>query len=340
MGCKGSKSGGSKENARGRSDSVKLSEAPDQFEPKYQELDPATITATAALPSTDPNVGLHDGELAGKKILILEYTDQSAFDRLGLTDAIYLSNLKHANIIELVGICPAPSNYILYQPAAKLTLQTALMRAEPSPADLVWPQAVGLMVGICKALQYLHLHPAGEVLHGGITASAVLVTKDWQPKLCDFGRAFLHNKDGQATAIDCTVPYTAPEVLTKNKIYVRGSDIYSVGILFSTILARREPFIGKYKNDQNKIFQAIFAEERPELPEWTPDSLKQLTASCVQTNLLNRPEAKQMLKTLERMKKDKKADFKIPYSSVVYDTPVDEAAEFGINVGKDDADLC
>jgi len=119
----------------------------------------------------------------------------------------------------------------------KMELLTALPKAFPHnmPEKLV----IKLGKDMCRALQMCKVH---GVLHRDIKPQNILVSRDGQFKLGDFGVAKTAERTTGGTRIG-TYKYMAPEVYN-NQPYGAAADIYSLGLVLYWLLNdRRMPFL-------------------------------------------------------------------------------------------------
>ncbi|XP_060518492.1 neither inactivation nor afterpotential protein C [Cylas formicarius] len=98
---------------------------------------------------------------------------------------------------------------------------------------------------LVKAIIYLHEH---NVIHRDIKASNVLLTKEGEIKLCDFGLSKrLSSREGKATECVGSPCWMAPEVVSGNPNCENGSydnrvDVWSLGITALEIAEGQAPF--------------------------------------------------------------------------------------------------
>lgn len=88
-----------------------------------------------------------------------------------------------------------------------------------------------------EALRYLH---AQGILHGDLSPRNILIDRDGNLKLLDFGLAGVFDDSSRLTA--ATLPYLAPERLSG--VHHPASDLFSLGTIFYEALAGRHPRAG------------------------------------------------------------------------------------------------
>eukprot|EP01117_Protostelium_nocturnum_P001787 TRINITY_DN1223_c0_g1_i1.p1 TRINITY_DN1223_c0_g1~~TRINITY_DN1223_c0_g1_i1.p1 ORF type:complete len:1266 (+),score=410.12 TRINITY_DN1223_c0_g1_i1:83-3880(+) len=140
------------------------------------------------------------------------------------------------------------------------------------------------------ALGLLHLHSEG-IIHRDLAARNVLLTKNLDAKVCDFGlsRKQLSADDSGKTVSDVgPIKWMPPEAI-KEQIYGPKTDVYSFGILIFEILSGEEPYQGipPLQVAVSVSTQGI----RPTLPPSVDptSSLAKLMCRCWNTDPAQRP---------------------------------------------------
>ncbi len=91
---------------------------------------------------------------------------------------------------------------------------------------------------VCAAVAHAHRH---LVVHRDLKPGNVLVDRDGEPKLLDFGIAkLLDGSGGEATANQLTLAYAAPEQLRGGEVST-ATDVYALGLMLFRLLAGALP---------------------------------------------------------------------------------------------------
>lgn len=155
-------------------------------------------------------------------------------DLSGTEEVESLSKMSHQNITELYEyIEDLNVHAIVMEFVDGEELYSRLERGK-----LCESEAKYLFYQLCLALD--HCHRQG-VAHRDVKLENILVTKDNQVKLCDFGLSTPIT--GQLLEDFCgSVCYTAPEILKFNPYDGRKSDVWSLGIVLFSMLTGYLPF--------------------------------------------------------------------------------------------------
>ena len=115
-----------------------------------------------------------------------------------------------------------------------------------------------LAFGIAKGLHYLHNH---NIVHRDIKPENIVLTSnsktDPTPQIVDFGFARRMEKGGSCKGALGTLPYVAPEVLSR-KPYDFSCDVWSFGVMVYGLISGDHPFL-KNANVNFDDMRQIFA---------------------------------------------------------------------------------
>ncbi|KAM5587863.1 putative leucine-rich repeat receptor-like serine/threonine-protein kinase [Rosa sericea] len=165
-----------------------------------------------------------------------------------------ISGLQHPNLVRLYGCCIEANELLLvYEYMENNSLAGALFGPEESPLKLDWPTRQKICLGIAKGLAFLHEESALKVVHRDIKTTNVLLDKDLNAKISDFGLAKLDEEENThiSTRVAGTIGYMAPEYALWGYLTFKA-DVFSFGIVALEIVAGKnnmkfrpnESFIG------------------------------------------------------------------------------------------------
>ncbi|KAJ0648869.1 putative transferase, protein kinase RLK-Pelle-DLSV family [Helianthus annuus] len=107
-----------------------------------------------------------------------------------------------------------------------------------SGLTLDWPTRFKICIGIARGLAFLHDESRIKIVHRDIKATNVLLDKDLNPKISDFGLARLNEDDKThvSTRVAGTIGYMAPEYALWGYLSDKA-DVYSFGVLLLEIIS-------------------------------------------------------------------------------------------------------
>lgn len=110
------------------------------------------------------------------------------------------------------------------------------------------------MMQLCEGIRYCHSH---RVLHRDLKPQNLLIDKDGNLKLADFGLARAFGVPLRTYTHEVvTLWYRAPEILLGGRQYSTGVDMWSVGCIFAEMCTRKPLFPGDSEIDEIfKIFR-------------------------------------------------------------------------------------
>ncbi|CAL1397944.1 unnamed protein product [Linum trigynum] len=152
-----------------------------------------------------------------------------------------MAKVKHPNLVELIGCCAQGSNRILvYEFVENNSLDHCLLGSRGSNIRLNWGKRAAICLGIARGLAYLHEELVPHIVHRDIKASNILLDRELNPKIGDFGLAKLFPDDIThiSTRIAGTTGYLAPEYALGGQL-TKKADVYSFGILVLEIISGR-----------------------------------------------------------------------------------------------------
>ncbi|KAL7088967.1 hypothetical protein ACP275_13G160300 [Erythranthe tilingii] len=157
-----------------------------------------------------------------------------------------LGRLKHRNLVGLKGWCKKEkgSLILVYEYMENGSLDKRLFECDESKI-LSWEERTRILKQVASGVLYLHYGWESKVLHRDIKASNVLLDKEMNARLGDFGLARMHDHDKVAgtTRVVGTVGYLAPEFVRSGRASMQ-TDVFGFGVLILEVVCGRRPIQG------------------------------------------------------------------------------------------------
>ncbi|KAF3794524.1 putative LRR receptor-like serine/threonine-protein kinase [Nymphaea thermarum] len=188
-----------------------------------------------------------------------------------------ISALQHPNLVKLFGCCIEGNQLMLvYEYLENNSLARALFGPPENRLKLDWPTRSSICIGIAKGLAYLHEESRLKIVHRDIKATNVLLDKDLNAKISDFGLAKLDEGDNThiSTRIAGTIGYMAPEYATRGYLTDKA-DVYSFGIVALEIASGRNNTTPMPEDDGTFLLDSAYVlQEKGRLRELVDPSLE------------------------------------------------------------------
>ncbi|KAL8269052.1 hypothetical protein R6Q59_002850 [Mikania micrantha] len=227
-------------------------------------------------------------------------------------EIMMLSCYKHKNIVSLVGFCDDFGEKILvyeYLPNKSLDLNL-------NNDKLTWIGRLKICIGAARGLAYLHneIGTQQRVLHRDIKSSNILLDKDMNAKISDFGLSKFGPANQEFTFLFsnavgthgyCDPLYQEKGLLTKE------SDVYSFGVVLFEVLCGRLCIdyinsvnqslatLARKSYEENKIDEIVYNKIKNEI---NPESLRvfaTIAYRCLKRNREERPSMTDIVRELE-----------------------------------------
>ncbi|KAL1531849.1 LEAF RUST 10 DISEASE-RESISTANCE LOCUS RECEPTOR-LIKE PROTEIN KINASE-like 2.1 [Salvia divinorum] len=255
-----------------------------------------------------------DGRLVAVKVL----NDSNGNGEVFMNEVASISRTSHINIVALLGFCFEGSKRALiydFMPNGSLEKFIGNNASSSQESGLGWDKLFEIALGIARGLEYLHQGCNTRILHLDIKPQNILLDKDMNPRISDFGLAKLcPNRSSIVSMMGArgTIGYIAPEVFSRNFGEVSyKSDVYSYGMLVLEMAGGKKTIDPRdvdhtseiyfpnylYKEVEANAERAILNEEAESQP--LKRNMIIVGLWCIQTNPKDRPSMTRVVEMLE-----------------------------------------
>ena len=198
-------------------------------------------------------------KLTKNKYAIKIYSKQSLIDpqkrNVVKNEINILKQIDNENVMKLYEVIDTSSNlYLVLEYINGVNLLEILKKVKDH--YIKEQRAKKLFLQVVNGISYCHKK---NIFHRDIKLENILVLKDDTIKIIDFGFGVKCNKDTYQKILCGTPSYMPPEILKKEKYIACYGDVWSLGVLFYSMLYGVFPFRGKNEDElieqinENKI---------------------------------------------------------------------------------------
>ncbi|RWR94830.1 rust resistance kinase Lr10-like protein [Cinnamomum micranthum f. kanehirae] len=221
-----------------------------------------------------------------------------------------IGRIHHVNVVRLLGFClERTKRALIYEFLPNESLEKYIFYGDTNTHQhLGSKKLLDIAIGIARGIEYLHHGCDHHILHHDIKPHNILLDKDLNPKISDFGLAKICSSNqrnvSRVMSTRGTMGYIAPELFSRTfGVVSYKSDVYSFGMVMLEMVGGR---MTRYETtDSSK--EAFF-------PQWIYDHLGRATEIegdeiarkltivalwCIQWNPNDRPPMKRVINMLE-----------------------------------------
>ncbi|XP_023499869.1 interleukin-1 receptor-associated kinase 3 isoform X1 [Equus caballus] len=235
-----------------------------------------------------------------------------------LSELEVLLLFHHPNILELAAYFTESDKFCLVYPYMRNGSLFDRLQCVGNTAPLSWHIRISILIGACKAIQYLHNIEPCSVVCGSISSANILLDDQFQPKLTDFAVAhFRPHLEHQHCTISVTgcnrkhLWYMPEEYVRQGRLTVK-TDVYSFGIVIMEVLTGCKVVLDEPKHIQLRDLLMELMEKRGldsclsyldkkvcPCPRNFSAKLFSLAGQCAATRAKLRPSMDEVLTVLE-----------------------------------------
>ena len=199
-----------------------------------------------------------------------------------------MAQIRHPNLVLFIAaVMDDEGDPLIISELLDTSLRSAYQRQL-----LVESSKLKIFRDVACALNYLHQHQHGTIIHRDVSSASVLLEarhkNQWKAKLSDFGSAKLA-REAQTMGPGSPV-YSAPEVRTDVTALVQSSkiDVYSFGIMVCEVM------ISRFPSNERLPGMLLQLQER-----WS--DVGHIVTSCIANDPLDRPTMGQVLYQIDTL---------------------------------------
>ncbi|KAI3823566.1 hypothetical protein L1987_05005 [Smallanthus sonchifolius] len=238
----------------------------------------------------------YGSDVAVKVFLRQEYSDDVMLSFR--QEVSLMKKLRHPNILLFMGAVTSPQRLCIVTEFLPRGSLFRLLKRNTTKLD--WRRRVHMAMDIARGMNYLHhCHP--PIIHRDLKSSNLLVDKNWNVKVGDFGlsrikhETYLTTKTGKGTP-----QWMAPEVL-RNEQADEKSDIYSFGVVLWELTTEKIPWDSL--NSMQVIGAVGFMNQQLDIPKDVDPQWASLIQSCCCSEPQARPSFQEILDKLKDLQK-------------------------------------
>ncbi|XP_012637863.2 interleukin-1 receptor-associated kinase 3 [Microcebus murinus] len=236
-----------------------------------------------------------------------------------LSELEVLLLFHHPNILELAAYFTETEKFCLVYPYMRNGTLFDRLQCVGNSAPLSWHLRISILIGISKAIHFLHNTQPCSIICGSISSTSILLDDQFQPKLTDFAMAhFRPHLEHQSSTINMTsngskhLWYMPEEYIRQGKLSIK-TDVYSFGIVIMEVITGCRVVLDDPKHIQLRDLLMELMEKRglasclsfldkkvPPCPRNFSAKLFCLAGQCAARQAKLRPSMEEVLNTLER----------------------------------------
>lgn len=258
------------------------------------------------------------GELPGGVLVAVKLLGDSKLNGDEFINEVStIGKIHHVNVVRLVGFCAEDSRRALvYEFMANGSLDKHIFASnaiDQMSNMFISSKLIDIAIGIARGIDYLHRGCEMQILHFDIKPHNILLDRNFNPKIADFGLAKLYPRDKTLVSVSAargTIGYIAPELISRSfGVISYKADVYSFGMLLMEMAGKRRNVNPHVENSSRVYYPSWIYDKLSRLDETPLDSTFEIESLekklaliglwCIQTKSHDRPTMSRVLEMLE-----------------------------------------
>ncbi|KAM1118715.1 hypothetical protein ACFX2I_042995 [Malus domestica] len=224
------------------------------------------------------------------------------------TELATVGSIKHRNLVSLQGYSLSSSGNLLFYDYMENGSLWDHLHGPFKKKKLDWTTRLQIALGAAQGLAYLHHDCSPRIIHRDVKSSNILLDKDFEAHLNDFGiaKTLCHSKTHTSTYLMGTIGYIDPEYARTSRL-TEKSDVYSYGIVLLELLTGRKAVDNESnlhhlilsKTESNAVMETVDPEILPTCTDLGPvKKVFQLALLCTKRQPTDRPTMHEVTRVL------------------------------------------
>ena len=220
--------------------------------------------------------------------------NDSSKKRCAIREIEILKRINHKNIAKLIGIINTDTKILIIQEFVKgISLRDYYndeIRNQKGISEHKAKIFKKIFYQIFDAMNYIHKN---YMAHRDIKLENILMTKEYEIKIIDFGFG-MYNPQNKLQTFYCGTPnYMPPEITIKKPYIGQKADLWSLGVLVYKMFCADFPFKGKNKKE---LYENIRI-GKFNIANYTPEYAKKIIIGLIEKNPDKRMTCENVLKS-------------------------------------------